>query len=471
VRRWGCTAGCAALLALLGPGTAGAAALPPIKHVFIVMLENQNEQDSFGAHSKAPYLAHTLRAQGAFIPGYFGIGHESLDNYVALASGQGPNPYTQADAPFYVDFIGTTGGPDGQALGQGSVYPAAVKTVADQLEAKGRTWKGYMEDMGNDPSRDGSLCGHAHPAVGSQDKSQTAAAGDQYAMRHNPFAYFHSIIDNDARCKAHVVPFTQFPNALKSAAAAPSYAFISPNLCNDGHDEPCVDGKPGGLVSADAFLKKWIPRIVASAGYRDGGLVIVTFDEGMTVGSGADASSCCGEVNGPNTPNNGGPTPGSGGGKVGAVLLSRYIKPGTVTKHEYNHYSLLRSVEDMFGLARLGYAGASGPTSFGSDIFKNPSGNILPPVPRPHVRFNGVPRHGCVSRDLRVHVRTNARAPRTVTVKLDGHRVHRSHHRRFAFTVHAGSLGAGKHRLLATAVDRFGRRATRKRAFLRCAGG
>src|SRR3989442_2449452 len=144
MRRWGCTTVvCGALLALAGPGAVDAAAVPPIKHVFIVMLENEDAGTTFGTGSKAPYLAHTLRAQGAFIPGYFGTGHLSLDNYISLVSGQGPNPYTQADAPLYVDFVGAPGGPDGQALGQGSIYPAGVETVADQLDAKGLPWRGF----------------------------------------------------------------------------------------------------------------------------------------------------------------------------------------------------------------------------------------------------------------------------------------------------------------------------------------
>ena len=80
-------------------------------------------------------------------------------------------------------------------LGQGCVYPASVKTVANQLQAKGLSWKGYMEDMGNNPTRDsGTTC--AHPAIGTPDQTQQASATDQYATRHNPFVYFHSIIDN-----------------------------------------------------------------------------------------------------------------------------------------------------------------------------------------------------------------------------------------------------------------------------------
>ena len=71
------------------------------------------------------------------------------------------------------------------------MYPATVKTVADQLEAKRLSWKGYMEDMGADPVRDGATtC--AHPAIGTPDRTQQASAADQYATRHNPFVYFHS---------------------------------------------------------------------------------------------------------------------------------------------------------------------------------------------------------------------------------------------------------------------------------------
>src|SRR5438034_702371 len=82
--------------------------------------------------------------------------------------------------------------------------PAPVKTIVDQLAAKGVTWRGYMEDMGKDPTREPKTC--AHPAVGSPDQTQQASANDQYATRHNPFVYFHSIIDDQARCDAHVVP-------------------------------------------------------------------------------------------------------------------------------------------------------------------------------------------------------------------------------------------------------------------------
>src|SRR4051794_37615383 len=129
----------------------GSAALPPVKHVFVVVLENENADVTFGPGTKAPYLARALPAQGQFVPNYYAVTHLSLGNYIAMVSGQGSNPDTQADCQFFSDVMPGAIGPDGQALGAGCVYPAAIRTVADQLSAKGLTWKGYMEDMGNTP--------------------------------------------------------------------------------------------------------------------------------------------------------------------------------------------------------------------------------------------------------------------------------------------------------------------------------
>ena len=80
------------------------ASVPHVKHVFIVVLENENEASTFGPNSQIPYLAKTMTSQGAFIPNYFGIGHESLDNYISMISGQAPNIATQADCQIYTKF-------------------------------------------------------------------------------------------------------------------------------------------------------------------------------------------------------------------------------------------------------------------------------------------------------------------------------------------------------------------------------
>jgi hypothetical protein len=192
------------------------AALPPIKHVFVIWMENKDYETTFGPGSPAPYFAKTLPSMGALLPDYYAIGHLSLDNYIAVVSGQGPNPQTQSDCQIFSDFAPGTEGPDGQAMGSGCVYPASVKTIANQLEDKGLKWKGYMEDMAlGDPK----TC--RHPALNQHDGTQSATAEDQYAARHNPFVYFHSIIDGPS-CAANDVDLSLMPADIASAATTAS---------------------------------------------------------------------------------------------------------------------------------------------------------------------------------------------------------------------------------------------------------
>lgn len=353
-------------LAAWGQPSAATAArtLPRIRNVFIIILENKGFDETFGPGSPAVYLSQTLAQQGQLLRQYYATGHVSLDNYVSLVSGQAPNPQTQSDCQNYTDFTGASAlDADGQAVGQGCVYPSFVPTIADQLAARRLAWKGYMQDMGNSPTAPATC---RHPALNAADDTQSARQGDQYATRHDPFVYFHSIIDSPA-CDANVVPLTQLTTDLARVSTTPRYAFIVPNLCEDGHDAPCIDGRPGGLASADLFLQEWVPRILASRAFRRRGLLIVTFDEGEVSGSGFDSSACCNEPSGPNTPLPG--ITGPGGGRVGAVLVSRYIRAGSLNDTPYNHYALLRSIEDLFALDHLGYAAQEGLVAFGSDVF------------------------------------------------------------------------------------------------------
>lgn len=358
-----------------------------IGHVFVITLENEGYDVTFGPGSKAPYLSQTLTSKGVLLTQYFGTGHASLDNYVAMISGQAATNETRNDCQVYADFQLTGMTADGQAIGTGCVYPASIKTLPDQLKAVGKTWRGYMGDMGNDPSREAATCGH--PALNTIDHTQSAEApstavplGDQYATRHNPFAYFHSIIDSPD-CQKNMINLNQLTNDLKSAATTPNFVFITPNLCDDGHDGPCVNGQPGGLVSADQFLQKWVPAIMASAAYRKDGLLIINFDEsGASITQDSSGhvvvtfpgQTCCSEQPGPNL----GAFPSSstigsfvlnfqsfGGDRTGAVLLSPFLKPGTVSDTPFNHYSLLRTLEEIFGThGYLGYAGQPGLVSF-----------------------------------------------------------------------------------------------------------
>ncbi len=391
--------------ALAFPVAAPAAGVPHIRHVFTIVLENEDADSSFGPSAPSPYLAATLPAGGALARNYHGIGHASLDNYLAMISGQPPNAETQADCPRFTEMLPGIVGADGVAIGEGCVYPPQAITVADQLQAAGRTWGGYMQDMG-------TSC--RHPAPGAPDETLAARPGDQYATRHDPFVYFHSLIDSPA-CAAHVVDLGRLPADLASEASTPEYAFIAPDLCADGHDATCADGSsPGGYAGIDAFLREWVPRIEASPAFQDRGLIVVTFDESHT-----DASACCGEASGPNTPNNGGGLAGDGGGRVGAVLLSPCIAAGTVSEVPYNHYSYLRWVERNFSLGYLADAAAAAVGAFGTDLLNRPD------CAR-RAKLTVRPRRARAGRRTRFRFRLAAELPlcrEGVTIRFAGRRV------------------------------------------------
>jgi hypothetical protein len=377
----------AAVLACVAAGATGAQAatpstfkLPPVRHVFVIVLENQGYAATFGNPAADPYLAQTLPAEGALLENYYATGHESNDNYVSMISGQPPNAQNQADCPRFDNFTGALMLESGVESGSGCVYPAEVQTIGNQLSAAKRSWKAYMEDMGNDPNRETAACGH--PALESTDGTQKAEAGDGYATRHDPFVYFHSVIDEQKFCDKHVValgsPTGQMPAAalrgetglatdLASLTRTPKFSFITPNLCNDGHDYPCTNQPSGAsaLADIDAFLETWVPLITGSPAYQRNGLLEIVFDEAAS----SEAESCCEEMPGPGSAMPG--VVGPGGGRVGAVLLSPFIKPGTISATEYNHYSSLASWETLFGLPKLADA-KTVPTSFGADVFTAP---------------------------------------------------------------------------------------------------
>ena len=384
-------------------------AQPAVKHVWTILLENKNFADTFGTQPKSAYLGE-LPKQGALVQKYYGTGHASLDNYITMVSGAAPNPVTQSDCQVFQEFVGGPVGADGQVVGQGCVYPKEVLTVGDQLKAKGLTYRGYMQDMGADPAREPATC--AHPAVNGQDHTQSATAKDQYAARHNPFMYFHSVIDDQAGCDKAIVNLDRLPDDLDAVATTPNYSFITPDLCADGHDAECVNpDQKGGYDGIDAFLREWVPRITGSKAFKQDGLLVITFDEAAS-----DDTACCDEPTGPNTPMPG--INGPGGGQIGAVLLSPRIKPGTVITEPMNHYGYLRSVEDLFGLKHLGYAAQDVNKTFqATGVFNNPAVSTTTTAPaRPVSRFK-VTRKG---RRLTIRVKLAAGVVGKLTVKRHG---------------------------------------------------
>jgi phosphatidylinositol-3-phosphatase len=326
-----------------------------VKHVFVITLSSPGYENAFGAGSKMPYLANALRPQGQLLPNYKLLTDTGLPNYLAMISGQAPNALSSADCMTYTEFPGNASPDDnGNVAGNYCVYPALAINLADQLFAARFSWGAYMEDMGRpEPVVDGQPAPASppqncvHPDSGSADQTQhvrppdatTGYAGSGYAARHNPFAYFHSLLDLGS-CTQKDVPLDALPGALQSGT--PNFTFISPNLCDTGEPAECYPGvEDPGPAQADKFLSDWVPRILASPAYQRDGVLVITFGEA---------------------------TPGVNGAPVGSLLISKFLAPGSTNGGDFNPYSIFRTVEDLFGLEHLAAATRSGTTTFASDL-------------------------------------------------------------------------------------------------------
>jgi phosphoesterase family protein len=401
-----------------GGGGGGLLGLPPVKHVFLIVLSGQGYANTFSPASADRYLSRTLPRKGELINNYYAVAGSSLANGVALISGQGPTQQTAGNCPTFT-LISPATTHAGQIMGDGCVYPAGAHTVADQLAAKHHTWRAYVQGIGNGPAGQPKAC--RFPKLNSTDSNQLPRPGDPYVTWRNPFVYFDSLILGPG-CQKNDVNLNRLDSDLKKPGKAPSLAYIVPSPCDDGSDQPCSPGAKAGLPAADAFLKAILPKIWQSAAYKDGGLIAITFDQAPQTGLGADSSACCGNPAYPNlapaptapppattttpttsTPTTSTPTtpgvtttpttptttittttptttttspatttpttpppsagtgqttPTGGGGQVGLLLISSFVKPGSSDLVDYyNHFSLLASIEDLFGLKHLGYAG------------------------------------------------------------------------------------------------------------------
>ncbi len=413
------------------------AGTPKIGHVWTIILENKSYESTFTGLNQNSYLWKTLPSYGELLRQYYGTGHYSLDNYISLVAGQSPAPDLQADCPQYDNVAPGFPAPDGQVYASnGCVYPATVPTLFNQLDKNHTSWRIYAQDMGNDPAREQVYtCGRPGDPSGAGVKDPGAAEPtDQYVPKHNPAPWFHALTDHPQDC-AKVVPLEGYPPTtghaaipsieqdLKSVRTTPAFSWISPNNCSDAHDATCVgdnlSGDPnnhqGGLYAADLFLKKYVPMIMASPAFQKDGMIQVIFDEAfppykMYGNSIADYQgnsdpalntptdtaqsvvSCCNELPGPNTTQPGfqafGQDTTPGGGVTGAVFISRFITPGSISDQPYNHYSWLRSMEDLFGVSHggtdgkghLGFAAMDGLRTFGPDVYNNVSGRALRPA-------------------------------------------------------------------------------------------
>jgi hypothetical protein len=215
---------------------------------------------------------------------------------------------------------------------------------------------------------------------GAPDPDAAPSEGDGYLTWRNPFAYFHSLTDG-AECAQRDVGLEGLSADLANAKRTPSLSYIVPDACHDGSPQPCAPGQPAGLAGAESFLQTVVPEIEKSPAYAVGGLIAITFAEAPQTGPTADHSSCCATPEYPNLKEPGAPPPelvtgpvkpSGGGGRVGMVLISPYVLPGSVNESGYyNHFSTLLSIEELFGAPALGYAAEPAISPFDETVYNN----------------------------------------------------------------------------------------------------
>ena len=248
--------------------------VPSFTHVVVVVFENE-EATSIAGNPDAPTF-NALARRYATLTNYDAVAHPSLPNYLALVSGS-----TNGISSDCTDCI------------------VRARSLADTLEAAGRTWKTYAEDL-------------PYPGF-------TGGSAGRYAKKHDPFLYFRNVASSPGR-RRRVVPFPRLAHDL-ARRRLPDFSLVVPNLCDDMHD--C------SVATGDAWLKAHVVPLVHSPELR-GGVVFVVFDEG-TSGEG-------------------------GGGRVEALALGPTVRRGSQFTKATNHYGLLRTIEDAWHLPRLGFS-------------------------------------------------------------------------------------------------------------------
>jgi acid phosphatase len=279
--------------------------IPQVRHVFVLVEENQSYDDVIG-NADMPYL-NQLAAHGGVARRYYANTHPSINNYFFLTAGRKGTSYPGFSADLF-----------------NGIVPGS--NVASILAAHGKLWKAYAEDL---------------PGVGYVGGNQGL-----YAKRHNPFAYFKSVLEDNAppgkRQRDQIVPFPEFLSDWRSGHL-PDYSFIIPNLLNDAHTNPrthhgaaCRD--PESLRLADHWLEENIKPVVDTESFRRDSLLVVVFDEACDLGNKADLHFSPSESRG-------------GGGRIPVVLVGAGIPAdGCVSDTVYHHQSALRLTLKLLGI-------------------------------------------------------------------------------------------------------------------------
>ena len=234
------------------------------------------------------------------------VGNNDAPFFNKLAGTYGlATAYQAITHPSLPNYLAMTGGSTFGITSDCTDCPVNSQSLADQLEGAGLSWRAYLEGIP-------SAC-------------YTGARSGNYAKKHNPFIYYDDIAQNQARCERSILPLKSFTDDL-TGGTLPNFSFIAPDLCHDMHDCSVADG--------DKWLSSFLPDVLSSRAFRDGLSVFITFDEGT------DQSN-----------------------HIPTLVIGQNISAGSRFEDAYTHYSLLRTIEDVFGLSHLGHAGDPGTAS------------------------------------------------------------------------------------------------------------
>jgi len=332
------------------PSSASTGSVPRYQHILLIISENKSYDLIIGPRSRAPHINQLAQQYGNASRFYAEV-HPSEANYVAMLGGSTfgihdddayycrPNlkdPWcSKAAHPGYAD------------------HTVTARSLVDQLDERGLTWKAYMESIPEPGSQVVRWPTAAHPVPG--------VPAELYAVKHNGFMNFKRV-QSDPKRRDKIVGFEQLHRDLASGRL-PNYAHLVPNQCNDMHGRSGAEVPPDCdkanvdqlIARGDRVVGALVEEIMRSPVWvAEGNVAIVlTFDENDKSERGGPEQGCCSYE----------PTSAAnfGGGRIPTIVITNHGPRRVEDARPYNHYSLLRTTEDAFGIHEyLGLAAETG---------------------------------------------------------------------------------------------------------------
>ena len=309
-------------------------AMPKYEHIFVIIEENKAYDQIIG-NPNAPHINQLVKSYG-LASNYYGVVHPSEANYIAMLGG---STFSIHDDDAYYCQAGHID----EFCSHSNRLDYANHTIAstslmDQLQAKNLTWKGYFEDI---------------PAPGSKAVFAPNSAHALYAVKHNGFMSFKSV-QNDRNLAQKIVGLPQLTADLQSGNV-PNYSHIVPNQCHEMHGLAECFNLQELIKTGDVMVGQLVEQITHSSIWSSSqnNAIIITFDEDNNPPEKPKTQGCCGFD--PKSVAN------FGGGHIVTIVITNHGPRGVVDATAYNHYSLLRTTEEAFGISE--YLNEAGDTT------------------------------------------------------------------------------------------------------------